>query len=65
MEKVLKRDGNGDFVKLKKSSCDGKTDAMKHARDDSSVGDFGGPDDVDALRITRRGGVQDCGPSSH
>lgn len=52
IETPLKRNGNGDFVKLKKSSYDRKIKVMKHARDVSSVGDYSGPD-ADASRITR------------
>jgi hypothetical protein len=53
IERALKRDGKDDFVKLKKSSYDGKIEVVKHARDNSYASDDSGPDDVDALRITR------------
>jgi hypothetical protein len=52
IETPLKRNGNGDFVKLNKSSYDGDIEVVRHARDECYASDDSGPDDVEALGIT-------------
>jgi hypothetical protein len=49
IETPLKRNGNGDFVKLNKSSYDGDIEVVRHARDECYASDDSGPDDVEAL----------------
>jgi hypothetical protein len=53
IEKSLKREGNNYFVKLKKSSYDGKIEVVKLASNDGYASDESGLVDDDASRITR------------
>jgi hypothetical protein len=53
IEKALKSEGNDYFVKIEKSSYDGKVEVVKLANDDGYKSDDSGPVDVDASRITR------------